>query len=124
MFSAPRTHDICLSTDSHQTVDVLADRDKNLPGHMTAFLGAWSLIFNVDTSSPLLNEHLGKLHYSSQPTMTGIGISNNGPEEISVGKLGSLFLGGAQSLFPLLTVVEQLRKPEMVDLVGDSGLLH
>jgi hypothetical protein len=51
-----RTHNIGLSTDGYQTVDMLADRYKDLSSHVAALLRSRRLVLNVDTSSSLLDE--------------------------------------------------------------------
>lgn len=115
-------HDISLGTDGNQAVDVLADRDKHLSGHVAALLRSGSLILNVNTSSTLLDEKLGELHNGSQATVTGIGISNDGAEEVGVGDRCALLPGCGETLLALLPVMEELCEEEMCDFVGDSGL--
>lgn len=116
------THDICLSTDGNETVDVLADRDQDLPGHVATLLGARSLVLDVDTSSTSLNEELGQLHDGSQPTMPSVGISDDGPQIVDVGNIATLRLGSRDTLLTLLSVVEQLGHEKVVDFVGDGVL--
>ena len=116
------THDIGLSTDGNQTVDVLADRDQDLSGHVATLLGTRGLVLNVNTSSTSLDEQLGQLHDSSQTTVTGIGIGNDGAQVIDVGQFRALVLGGCDALLALFPVMEQLSKEELVDLVGDGVL--
>lgn len=87
------THDISLRTDGNQPIDVLANRHKNLPGHMTALLGPRRLVFNMDTSCTLLDEQLSELHGSCQASMTSISISDNRPEKIRIGSILSLRKG-------------------------------
>jgi hypothetical protein len=116
------THDISLGTDGDQSVDVLLDGDENLSGHVSALLGAWGLILNMNTSSALFDEHLGELHDGSQTTMAGISIGDDGSQEIGVGEFGSLGLGDGEAFLALLPVVEELGEPQMIDLVGDGGL--
>jgi len=117
-----RTHDIGLSTDGDQTVDVFLDGHKHLSGHVSALLGSRGLILNVNTSSTLLDEHLGKLHDGGQTTVAGISIGDDGAKEVGGGKLGALRFGNSKALFTLLPVVEELREPEMLDFVGDGSL--
>lgn len=116
------THDIRLRTDSHQTVDVFADRHKHLSGHVAALLGTWSLVFNVNTSSTALNEQLGELHHSRQATMSGISIRNDGAQVVHICHLATLLLGGGDAFLALFPVMEQLSQEQLVDLVGDGVL--
>lgn len=116
------THDISLGTDGNQTIDVLADGDQDLAGHVSALLGSGGLVLNVNTSGTLLDEKLGELHDGGQTAVAGIGISNDGAEVVDVGDLGAVTLGVAQALLALLAVVEQLGHEKMADLVGDGGL--
>lgn len=102
---------------------MLADRYQHLSGHVTALLGPWGLVLDMNTSSTLLNEQLGQLHDRRQTTMSSIGICDNGSEVVNVGEFAALgFRFGGDALFPLLSVVEKLRHEEMSDLVWDGGL--
>lgn len=105
------THDIGLCADGNETVDVLADWDKDLAGHMAALLGTWSLVLNVDTGSTLLDEELGELHDGGQATVASVGIGNDRAEVVNVGDGSTLTLGGSQALLALLAVVEKLGHP-------------
>jgi len=116
------THDIGLCADGDETVDVLADWDKDLAGHMAALLGTWSLVLNVDTSSTLLDEELRELHDGGQATMASISIGDDRAEVVHAGDSTTLILGGREALLALLAVVEKLGHPQLVDLVWDSGL--
>jgi hypothetical protein len=115
-------HDISLSTNSHKSVDVFLNWHENLSGHVSALFCAWCLILNVDTGSTLFDEHLGELHHGSDTTVSSVCVGNDGTEEIGVGDLATLALWGAEALFTLLAVVEELGEPKMLDLVWDSGL--
>ena len=114
------THDIGLSADGDETVDVLADRNQDLAGHVSALLGAGSLIFNVNARSSLLDEELGELHDSSEATVTSVCVRNKGPQEVDVGCFG--LVGRAETFFTLLTVVEELGHEQVANLVGDGGV--
>lgn len=116
------THDIGLSTNSNKTVDVLADWHQDLASHVSAFLCARSLIFDMNTSSTLLNEHFGQLHDSSQTTVSSVSIGNDWSEEIGVSKLRSLRFWHAQSFFSLFSVVKQLCEPEVLYFLRYSVL--
>lgn len=118
------THNIRLRTDSHQTVDVFADRHKHLSGHVAALLGTRSLVFNVNTSSTTLNKQLGQLHHGRQATMSGIGIRNDGAEVVNICHLATLLLGSGDAFLALFPVMEQLSQEQLVDLVGDGILTH
>jgi len=115
-------HDISLGTDGNQTVDVFADGNQHLTGHVATLLGTGSLVLNVNTSSTALNEELGQLHDGSQATMTGIGIGNDGTEIVDVGDVGALVLRGGDTLLALFPVVEKLCHKELVDLAGNGVL--
>jgi len=78
------THDIGLSTNGNETVDVLANRHQDLASHVSALLGTRSLVLDVNTSRTLLNEQLRELHNSSQTTVSGVCVCNNRPQEIGV----------------------------------------
>ena len=115
-------HDICLSTDGHESVDVLADWDENFASHVSTLLGTWHLILNVNTSCTLLNEELGELHHSSQTAVSSVSISDNWSKEVGVGKLRTLTWRSAEAFLALLAVVEELGHEEVVHLVRDSGV--
>jgi hypothetical protein len=119
-----RTHNICLSTNGHQTVDVFADRHKDLSSHVTALLRSRRLVLNVDTSSSLLDEKHCKLHDRCQATMSSIRISDNRSEEVSVCELRALGFGDGHALFTLLSVVEELGHEKMANFVRYRGLHH
>jgi hypothetical protein len=112
------THDISLSTNSDETVDVLADRNQDFASHVSTLLGAGRLVLDVNASSSLLDEKLGKLHDSSKTTVTGICVRNKRPQEIDVGSFR--LVRRAKALFTLLAVVEKLGHEQMADLVGNS----
>jgi hypothetical protein len=121
-FSSSLTHDIGLGTDGNQTVDVLVDRDKHLAGHVAALFGTGGLVFNMNSSGAALNKKFCELHDSSQTSVAGVGIGNNGAEVVVVLDLIALLFRGRDALFPLFPVVEQLSEEELVDLVRDSVL--
>ena len=81
------THDIGLSADGDETVDVLADRNQDLAGHVSTFLGAGSLVLDVNACSSFLDKELGELHDSSETTVTSVSICNKRSEEIDIGSL-------------------------------------
>ncbi len=116
------THDVGLGTDGNQTVNVLADGDKDLAGHVATLLGARGLVLNVNTSSTLLNKELGELHDGGETAMAGVGIGNDGTEVVNVGELGTLALGDTETLLALLAVVEELGHEQVANLVGDGSL--
>lgn len=116
------THDICLRADGNQTVDVLANRDENLSGHVTTLLRTRGLIFNVDSGSASLDEQLGQFHNSSETTMAGISIGDDGTQVVDVRQLAPLVLGGCDAFLALFPVMEQLCHEQLVYLVGDSVL--
>jgi hypothetical protein len=78
------THDVGLRSNGYKSVDMFTDRNKNLPGHMTALLSARCLVLDMDTSSTLLDEELCKLHNGSEATMASIGVSDDGPQIVNV----------------------------------------
>ena len=59
------THDISLSADGDETVDVFADRDQDLASHVSTLLSAGCLVLDVNASSSLLDKELGELHDGS-----------------------------------------------------------
>ena len=89
---------------------------------MSALLGSWSLVLNVDSGSTLLNEELGELHDGSQTAVSGISISDNWAEVVDGGDLVALLLWSGEALLTLLAVVEKLGHPQLVDLVWNSGV--
>jgi hypothetical protein len=116
------THDISLGTNSNQAVNVFLNRHKDLSGHVSALLGSWSLVLNMNTSSSVLHEHLGKLHDGCQTAMSGIRICNDWTQEICAGQFSASGFGRAETLFALFAVMEELSHPEVADLVRDGGL--
>lgn len=103
---------------------MLADGDQDLSSHVTALLGSWGLVFNMDTSSSLLDEKLGKLHNGSQTAMSSISIGNDWSEVVNVLQLAAgLSRSGGDSFFALLSVVEELCHEEMLNLVWNSSLV-
>ena len=114
------THDISLSADGNETVDVFADRNQDLASHVSTLLGTRRLILNVNTSSTLLDKELGELHDSCQTTVTGVCICNERSQEVDVWCLR--LVGRAETLFALLAVVEELGHEQVADLVGDGGV--
>lgn len=116
-----RAEDIGGGSDGNQSVDVLLDGDQHLSGHVATLLGTRGLVLNVDTGGTSLDEHLGELDDGSQTSVTSVGIGNDGSQVVDGGReLGSLGLGDGKSLLVLLSVVEQLGKPQVLDLVGNG----
>jgi hypothetical protein len=116
------THNISLCADSNKTIDMFADGNKDLASHVSTLLGARSLVFDMNTGSTLLDKHLCELHHSSQSTVSSISISYDGSQEICGWEIGTLGLWRSKTLFPLLSVMEELGIPEMLDLVWNSCL--
>jgi hypothetical protein len=114
------THDVVLQTDGDETVDVLRDGDQDLASHMTTLLGTRCLVLDVNTSSTLLNEHLGELHDGCETTMASVGISDNGTEVVDNGSGSELRIGQSGPAFALFSVVEQLCHEQVLDLVGNG----
>lgn len=50
------THDVRLSSDSYESVDVFADGYKHFARHMATFLGPRRLILDMNACSPLFYE--------------------------------------------------------------------
>lgn len=103
---------------------MLADGDQDLASHVSAFLSTGSLILNVNSSSTLLNEELGKLHNGSQAAMAGVSVGNDGTQVVDVCKLGALGLGNADALLALLAVMEELGHEQVANLVWYGSLLE
>ena len=115
-------HNVGLGADGDEAVDVLADGDEDLAGHVAALFGPGGLVLNVDAGGALLDEELGELHGGGQAAVARVGVGDEGPEVVDVGQAGALGLGDAEALLALLAVVEELGHEEMADLVGDGGL--
>jgi len=99
---------------------VLLDGDEDLTGHMSALLGPWGLILDVDTSSALLNEELGELHCGGEAAMTGVGVSNDGSHVIGGRSRGEFCLRETSTSLSLFPVVEELGGEQVLDLVWDG----
>ena len=117
-----RAHDIGLGTDGNQTVDVLADGDEDLAGHVATLLCAGGLIFDVDTGGTTLDEQLGELHDSGQTAMSGVSIGDNGSQVVDVGDVSTLASGGSNALLALFTVMEELCHEQLVHLARHGVL--
>ncbi len=72
------THDICLCSDGDQAVDVFADGNKNLAGHMAALLSSGCLILNMYSRCSLFDEQFCQFHDSGETAMTSVSIRNDG----------------------------------------------
>ena len=99
---------------------MLLDGDEDLTGHMSALLGSWGLILDVDTSSTLLNKELGELHGGGEAAMASVGVSNNGSHIIGGRSRGEFCLRKTSASFPLFPVVEELGGEQVLDLVWDG----
>ena len=90
---------------------------------MPALLRPRRLILNMDARSSLLNEQLGQFHDSSQTSVSGISVCDDGAQVIDVCELGTVGFGSScYSFFALLAVVEELGLEEVLDFVWDGGL--
>ena len=117
------THDICLRSDSDQSVDMLADWHQHFTRHVSALLGPRRLIFNMNAGGTVLDEQLGQLHDGCKTTMTCVSIRNDRSEEISICNAATVGFGSGDSLFSLFAVVKELSQPQLMDLVWNSVLL-
>ncbi len=70
------THDVSLSSDSHKTVDVLANGYEHFARHVTTFLSPRRLILNVNSRSSFFDEQLRKFHYGGEAAMAGVCVGN------------------------------------------------
>mmetsp|Transcript_60742 Transcript_60742/g.112706 ORF Transcript_60742/g.112706 Transcript_60742/m.112706 type:complete len:299 (+) Transcript_60742:662-1558(+) len=111
---------ICLQPDGDQARDVLCNRHQDLATHVAALLGAWFLILNVNASSTILDEHLGQLHGGSEPSMSGVCISNDRVEVVHQRLLCKLLSRHVLPCSILLAIMEHLCSKELVHLVGDG----
>lgn len=116
------THDISLSTNSNQTIDMFTNRHQDLSSHMATLLCTRRLILNMNTSRTTFNKELGQLHDSSETAMSRIGIGDDGSEVVVVLDGAAFFAGGGYALFALFSVVEELGHEQLVDFVGDGVL--
>jgi len=114
------SHDISLESAGNESVDVFPAGDNNLTTHVTAFLSAWSLIFNVDTSGTSFNEELNELEGRGDTTETSISISNHGRKIVESRGRSSLSRGQLSSDFILSSVLEKLSSEELVNFVRNS----
>ena len=114
------SHDIPLESSSVEAVDMFAGRNQNLTSEMAALLAAVKLVFEVNGSSTVLGKELGKLENSGKPTVTGVTISNDGSEVVSVRGLDTLLGSQFTASIPLLAVVHGLSLGQALDLVGDG----
>jgi hypothetical protein len=119
------THDICLRSNCHESVDVFGYWNQYLARHMTALFGAGSLIFNVNAGSSSLDEELGQLHDCGQTAVASIGVGNDRSQIINVRDLVALILWSSHPLFSLFPVMEELCHEQLIDFVGHGilGLL-
>eukprot|EP00128_Syssomonas_multiformis_P016434 Colp12_sorted_trinity150504_noHs@9148 len=113
-------HDVGLETNGLETADVLRHGDKNLATHVTALLGTGSLVLNVNTSNTSLNEHLGELHNGRETTVTSVGVSDDGAEEVNVRSLQTLLARHLSASLVLAAIMEELGLDKVLGLVGDS----
>merc|ERR1719253_1420669 len=81
---------IRLQAERDETLSVLSCGDKNFASHVTTFFRTWLLVFNVDASSAILDEHLAQLHCCSDTTMASVCISNDGVQIIDRQSFGTL----------------------------------
>ena len=115
-----RSHDVCLRTDSNQTIDMLTDRYEHFPSHMPAFLGPWCLVLDMNSSCPLLNKQLRKLHDCSEAPMAGVCVGYDGTEIVHICNATTMRFGGGDALLPLFTVMKELGEEQLLHFVGHS----
>jgi hypothetical protein len=89
---------------------------------MSALLRPGSLVLDMDAGRALFHKHLCELHHGGEASVAGVGVGDDGPEEVGVGEFGTCGLGDAEALFALLAVVEELGKPQMLHLSGNGVL--
>mmetsp|Transcript_35335 Transcript_35335/g.80257 ORF Transcript_35335/g.80257 Transcript_35335/m.80257 type:complete len:443 (-) Transcript_35335:520-1848(-) len=109
--------DVRLQPRGDEALDLLAGGDQHLAAHVPALLGTRLLVLDVDASRTRLDEHLRQLHDSGESAMAGVGIGDDGVEEVHHRGRGPLLGRPAAALLVLLPVVELLRPEELVHLV-------
>src|SRR6266540_6280837 len=112
------THNIELKSNRDQAVDMLLDWNKDLSSHMSTLLRSGCLVFDMNTSRSLLDEHLRELHDSRQPAMPRICIGNYRAQVIHIRRLGKFFFCHPRTSFALLSIMEELCHEQMLDLIG------
>jgi hypothetical protein len=117
-----RTHDVGLSADSDQPVDVFTDGNEHFAGHVSALLRPGCLVFDVYSSSALLDEQLCELHDGCEATMSRVRICNDRAQIVCLRQLRAVCFGCCEAFFALFPVVEELCHEEMLHLVWYSGL--
>jgi hypothetical protein len=116
------THNVCLSTNGYQSVDMLADGYQHLSSHVAALLCPGSLILNVNTGGTLLDEQLCELHDSCEAAVSSVCVGNDRSQKIGIGDFCAVGLWCGDSLFALLSVVEELCHEKVADLIWHGGL--
>jgi hypothetical protein len=117
-----RTHNVRLSTNGYQSVDMLADGYQHLSSHVAALLCPRCLILNVDTGGALLDEQLCELHDSCEAAVSSVCVGNDRSQEIGIGDFSAIGLWCGDSLFALLSVVKELCHEKVADLVWHGSL--
>lgn len=117
------THDIRLGPNCHEPVDMLADRDQYLAGHVPALLGPRGLILNVDACRAPLDKQLRQFHDCRQSSVPSVGIGDDGPQVVDICNPVTVGLGRRESLFAHFPVVEELCHEQLIDLPGDGVLV-
>ncbi len=82
-----RTHDISLCPDGNKSIDMLANRDQDLPGHVSALLCTGSLVLNMDSCCSFLDEEFRELHHGCETAVSGVCICDDGAEVVDVCEL-------------------------------------
>lgn len=89
---------------------------------MSALLRSWGLVFNVNTSSSILDEEFGQLHDCGQTTVTSIGVRNDGSEKIGVRNAAPARFRSGYAFFTLFPVVEELSQEKLVHFIWNGVL--
>lgn len=89
---------------------------------MPALLRAGRLVLDVDPGRAGFDEELGQLHRRGDAAVAGVGVGDDGAEEVDVRRGAAGGGGGRQAVLPLLAAVEELGFEEVVDFAGDGVL--
>jgi hypothetical protein len=106
-----------LKADGDEAVDVFRNRDENFAGHVAALFRSRCLVLQVDTGGTALDKHLGQLHAGGDASVSSVGVRNDGPQKVDVGRRGALLRRHGHPVFALFAVVKELGKEELLDLV-------
>ncbi len=120
------SHDVELEAGGVESLDLLVRRDEHLAALMAAFLGTWTLVFDVVAGHASLDEAADQVAHVWISTVSGVGVGDDERPEVDCRSGCALLVGHPQTQVLLVAVsgqqrAHQTRRPRREPGSADSS---